>query len=264
MLGLPSSRRNDGRVMNIEVARPRSTKGRVYAPPTDVKSLSLHDALARGGRRDLDVKQLDMLQSERGAADVLVYCAGNLDLLSRPAVSVVGTREVSGTGWARASRLARELSSAGIVVASGLARGVDTAAHMGAIENAGETIAVIGTPLDKAYPAENSALQETIYRSHLLISPFGKGEATFRSSFPKRNRVMAALSDATVIVEASDTSGTLHQAAECQRLGRWLFIMKSVVDDASLKWPRKFLGKEKVAILTSTQGLIDAIDVKSR
>ncbi len=70
---------------------------------------------------------------------------------------------------------------------------------------------------------------------------------------------MAALSDATVIVEASDTSGTLHQAAECQRLGRWLFIMKSVVEDAKLTWPKSFLGKPKTAVLGSTHELIDAI-----
>lgn len=265
MLGLASSRRNDGGVMNIQLARPRNTGGRRYTPPADIGWLSLHEALVRGGRRDLDARQLDLLQREHGSTDaVRIYFSGDLELLSKPSVSVVGTREVSDSGRARASRLAKELSSAGVVVVSGLARGVDAIAHMSAIENGGRTIAVIGTPLDKAYPAENAALQEEIYRHHLLISPFRKGEATFKSSFPKRNRVMAAISDATVIVEASDTSGTLHQAAECQQLGRWLFIVKSVVDDPGLKWPSKFLGKEKVAILSSTQGLIDAIGAKGR
>ena len=136
---------------------------------------------------------------------------------------------------------------------------MDAAAHTSAIEHNGSTIAVIGTPLDKAYPAENSALQEWIYNEHLLISPFRQGEAVFRGNFPKRNRVMAALSDATVIVEASDTSGTLHQAAECQRLGRWLFVMKSVAEDPALEWPKSFLGKEKVAVLTSTLDIVNVI-----
>jgi DNA processing protein len=129
----------------------------------------------------------------------------------------------------------------------------------GAIEAGGRVVAVIGTPLDKAYPAENAELQKAIYRDHLLVSPFPSGEQVFPSNFPKRNRVMAALSDATVIVEASDTSGTLHQAAECQRLGRWLFIMRSVAEDRKLKWPVKFIGKPKVAVLASTADILDVV-----
>jgi len=102
-------------------------------------------------------------------------------------------------------------------------------------------------------------LQQSIYRDHLLVSPFPAGEQVYPSNFPKRNRVMAALSDASVIVEASDTSGTLHQAAECQRLGRWLFIMRAVAEDRKLKWPAKFIGKPKVAVLTSTAGIFDVV-----
>jgi DNA protecting protein DprA len=248
--------------MNLRVARPRSTRTGGYIPPDSSRWLSLNDALTRSGRRALETRQLDLLQGDRGPAEIRIYLAGNVSLLTRRLVSVVGTRDVSEEGRLRSHRLARELSSADVVVVSGLAKGVDTAAHTGAIENGGHTIAVIGTPLDKAYPAENSSLQETIYREHLLISPFPQGETTFRSNFPKRNRVMAALSDATVIIEASDTSGTLHQAAECQRLGRWLFILKSVVDDASLKWPEKFLGKPNVAVLSSTDEILDAIRAK--
>jgi len=91
------------------------------------------------------------------------------------------------------------------------------------------------------------------------MTPFASGEPVFKSNFPKRNRVMAAISDATVIVEASDTSGTLHQAAECQRLGRWLFIMRSVADNPSLRWPASFLGKPKTAILGETSEILDAV-----
>ena len=117
---------------------------------------------------------------------------------------------------------------------------------------------MIGTPLDRAYPPENARLQETIYRDHLLISQFSPGTRTFRASFPQRNKLMATLTDATVVMEASDTSGTLHQAAECTRLGRWLFIAKSVVDDESLEWPRKFLKYETCVPLT------DISDITSR
>jgi predicted Rossmann fold nucleotide-binding protein DprA/Smf involved in DNA uptake len=147
-------------------------------------------------------------------------------------------------------------------VVSGLAKGVDTAALQSALESGGRTAAVIGTPLDKAYPVENARMQERLWSEHLLMTPFRVGEQTFKGNFPKRNRVMAAVSDATVIVEASDTSGTLHQAAECGRLGRWLFIMRSVAEDSSLTWPAKFIDKPNVAVLASTQDILDVVKPK--
>jgi DNA processing protein len=202
---------------------------------------------------------MSFLQSNSGAETVTLYYAGALNFLSYPAVSIVGTREVSDAGRQRASRLARELVAAGVTIVSGLARGVDHCAHTAAIDAGGRTVAVIGTPLNEVYPAENSALQEKIYKEHLLLSPFEPGNRVFKSNFPKRNRVMAAISDATVIIEASDTSGTLHQAAECQRLGRWLFILRSVVDNPAITWPSAFVGKSKVAVLDKVEDIINAI-----
>jgi DNA processing protein len=230
-----------------------------YAAPSSVRTRHLRDLIEWSGRGALADAQLSLLGGRRDDPDINVFVAGDVDLLRSPCVSIVGTREVSDEGRSRARRLARELAAKGVVVMSGLARGVDTAALTGAIEAGGAVVAVIGTPLDKAYPAENAELQQTIYRDHLLVSPFPSGEQVFPSNFPKRNRVMAALSDATVIVEASDTSGTLHQAAECQRLGRWLFIMRSVAEDQKLKWPAKFIGKSKVAVLASTTDILDAV-----
>jgi DNA processing protein len=226
-----------------------------YAPPCSISSIHLPDWLERSSRPGIAAKQLELLGSDASMRGVLYY-AGDLDLARLRAVSIVGTRDVSEAGRLRASKLARELVRAGVVVVSGLARGVDEAAQSSAIQAGGSTIGVIGTPLDKAYPSENAPLQEKIYRDHLLISPFRVGEQVFRSNFPKRNRVMAAISDATVIVEASDASGTLHQAAECQRLKRWLFIMRSVIDDPVLTWPRRFIGQPRVAILNNTDELL--------
>jgi DNA processing protein len=233
-------------------------KGR-YRPPPAFQSVSLRELVAHTGRSALDERQFTLLSGRRDDPDVDVFYAGDIGMLQGPAVSIVGTREVSEEGRLRARRLARELCRSGVVVVSGLARGVDTAAHLGALEERGKTAAVIGTPLDKAYPIENAELQEQLYREQLLLSPFPAGERVYPSNFPKRNRVMASLTDATVIVEASDTSGTLHQAAECQRLGRWLFIMKSVAEDQNLSWPRKFIGKQHVAVLTSTANILDVI-----
>jgi DNA processing protein len=155
--------------------------------------------------------------------------------------------------------LARELSEHGIVVFSGLAKGVDTEALQGAIQAGGKVVAVIGTPLDKAYPAENKHLQEEIYRFHLLISQFRPGQRVFRSYFPERNKLMAALSDGTAIIEAGDTSGTLHQAAECVRQGRWLFVAQSVMDDTELSWPQRFSRYEKFRAFGRTEDILEAL-----
>jgi DNA protecting protein DprA len=254
-------RRKSGRktAMNVAAIAPRSQPGRRgsrYLAPAQVRTRGLRDLIEWSGRGALDDAQLTLLSGRRDDPDIDVFFAGDAELLRKPCVSIVGTREVSDQGWARARRLARELAKNDVVVVSGLARGVDTAALTGAIEADGHVVAIIGTPVDKAYPAENAELQQQIYSEHLLVSPFPSGERVFPSNFPKRNRVMAALSDATVIVEASDTSGTLHQAAECQRLGRWLFIMRAVAEDRSLKWPAKFIGKHKVAVLSTTADIL--------
>ena len=214
-----------------------------YIPPRNTGATMLSEAL-RGTGRFPENKQMDFVGAGKDRSDLRLYYAGDIALLQRPSVAIVGTRNVSQAGKNATDWLTKRLVEAGLVIVSGLAYGVDTVAHTAAIEHGGKTIAVIGTPLDKATPSENAALQERIYQEHLLISRFAKGEKTLRMSFPLRNRLMAALSDATVVMEASDTSGTLHQAAECTRLGRWLFIAKSVTDDPALTWPKKFLKYE--------------------
>jgi DNA protecting protein DprA len=240
-----------------EESAPHRRSG--YTPPRDRHVYQFTDLLLRIGRASLEDRQLNFLRDASSGREATVFYAGDLDLLDAPTVSIVGTREVSDAGWKRTSQLARELAKTGVTIVSGLAKGVDTAALTSAISNGGRVAAVIGTPLDKAYPAENAELQQQIYADHLLLSPFKEGERVFKSNFPARNRVMAAISDATVIVEASDTSGTLHQAAECVRLGRWLFISKSVVEDPALTWPHKFLGQPKVRVLAAAADVIDAI-----
>jgi DNA processing protein len=247
--------------MGLQMYAPKMQSGakRRYHPPQNIKSKSLRNLVEFCSRGALQEKQFTLLSGRRDDSDVDVFYAGDLELLKRPAVSIVGAREATEDGRQRARRLARELTEAGVVIVSGLARGIDTAAHLSTIEHQGSTAAVIGTPLDKAYPTENTELQETIYRDHLLLSPFPIGERVFPSNFPKRNRVMAALTNASVIVEASDTSGSLHQAVECQRLGRWLFIMQSVVNDRQLTWPKKFVGKDNVAVLTATTDILDVV-----
>lgn len=233
-----------------------------YAPPPRVDQADLFE-LIEGVRPVTDAQRSFFEPDEQhDRPSRRLFLAGDEDLLNGRCVAIVGTRDVSERGAQRARRLGRELAAAGVVVVSGLAKGVDTVALEAAIAAGGRVVAVIGTPLGKAYPAENKRLQERIYREHLLVSPFAAGEHTFRSSFPQRNRVMAALSDATAIIEASDTSGTLHQAAECVRLGRWLFIAKSVVDDPKLKWPASFIREPVTRVLASTADVLAVLGTR--
>jgi DNA processing protein len=238
---------------------PRRRSG--YRPPEQISQQSITEALSGTPRDNLAAPQLDLFVSKgaTGSGRTTLRLAGDPALLKTRCVSVIGTRNVSEFGAKRAHRFARELATAGITVVSGLAAGVDTYALTSAIKAGGRVIAVIGTPLGQAYPAENAALQEQIYRDHLLVSQFEEGQRVFRSNFPERNRTMAAISDGSVIIEASESSGTLHQAIECQKLGRWLGIAKSVVEDSRLTWPERFLSYEKCIVLDDTAAFISKV-----
>jgi len=177
----------------------------------------------------------------------LLYYLGDWSLAFTPSVAVVGARKVSEDGKRRCSKLVRALVDEGYTIVSGLAAGVDAVAHRTCIEQGGRTIAVLGTPLNKVYPSEHRALQTRIAAEHLLVSqvPFKRyGEQHYRVNsrtfFPERNVTMSALSDATVIVEASETSGTLHQARAAIRQGRKLFILNSCFEHPALTWPARF------------------------
>lgn len=188
-----------------------------------------------------------------------IYSVGDLSLVERPRIAIVGARKASTEARRRATQLARDCARAGVVVVSGLAEGIDYAAHTAAIEHGGKTIAVIGTPLDKVYPTKHALLQRTIYREHLLLSPFTWGEKFVPTNFPERNRIMARLAMATVIIEASDTSGSLHQAAESVQVGHPVFIAAAVLANPKLTWPKRFIGDDKPLgrVLRTSADVID-------
>lgn len=248
------------RLEPLTISRNASASARAgYHPPDDWRKTPLGDLLADAGRAQLGAKQADWINAVTEARSGDVFTAGDITLLNKPCIAVIGARKATAAGELRARKLARQLAENDVVVVSGLADGIDTAALTSAIEHGGDVVAVIGTPLDQAYPAKNKRLQETIYRDHLLISQFPSGSRVFPSNFPARNRTMAALSDASIVIEASDTSGTLHQAVECVQLNRWLGIAKSVLDDPRLTWPAKFTSYEKFIPLENTDALLKAI-----
>jgi len=209
-----------------------------------------------------DFEYPERLRDAKYPAEVLYY-QGALDLLSSSCVSVVGTREPSEAGARRSRKIAQMLVAHGFTVMSGLADGIDTAAHLGALEAGGRTVAVIGTPLNTAYPRSNSDLQRRIGSEHLLASqvPFclaaQRGWRENRVFFPERNKTMSALSLATVIVEASETSGTLVQARATLEQRRKLFILDSCFQ-AGLSWPDQYLTKGAVRVVSGDE-IIDAL-----
>lgn len=150
----------------------------------------------------------------------LLWTRGDLLSLSGIAVAVVGARAASQEGLTAAYEIAHDLGRAGVVVISGLARGVDSAAHKGALDGGGRTIAVLGTGIDVVYPAENAALAERITERGLLISELPLGAAAEPWHFPKRNRIISGLSKIVVVVEAREKSGSLITARLAADQGR--------------------------------------------
>jgi DNA processing protein len=184
----------------------------------------------------------------------LLYYRGAWELTETPCLAIVGSRKPTTEGIARAQRLARELVEHDYTVVSGLAAGIDTAAHTAAIDVGGRTIAVVGTPLGQVYPAENRELQELIAREYLLISQvpvlrYGKqGPHLNRLFFPERNVTMSALTLGTIIVEAGDTSGTLIQARAAMHQGRKLFILDSCFQRPEITWPARFAERGAIRV----------------
>lgn len=184
----------------------------------------------------------------------LLYYQGWWDLVESRSVAVVGTREPTKEGIARATRLVKELVKDNFTIVSGLASGIDTIAHETAIEKGGRTIAVIGTPLSQVYPKDNAELQRKIAREFLLISqvPVKRYERQDyrrnRLFFPERNITMSALTETTIIVEAGETSGTLIQARAALNQGRKLFILDNCFRKG-LSWPQKFADKGAIRVV---------------
>lgn len=178
---------------------------------------------------------------EQKFAPAGLWLQGDTTLLQQaPKVAVIGTRNPSNLGIARTRKLVKALVEKGVTVVSGLAAGVDTIAHTEAIRLGGRTIAVIGTPIDQVYPRENAELQCLIGEEHLVVSEFKPHSKVSRGNFPRRNRTMALIANASVIIEAGKTSGTISQGWEALRLGRPLFLLRSLID-SGLAWPAQLL-----------------------
>lgn len=175
-------------------------------------------------------------------------------------VAVVGTRHPSDEGVRRARRLSRELGEAGVTVYSGLAAGIDTAAHLGALDAGGRTVAVLGHGLLRpVYPKENATLAETIAGSAALISQFRPDTPPTKGTFPMRNVVTSGLSQGTIVVEASRTSGARMQARFAAEQGKHVWLLRSLVDE--FDWAREFAERRprEVRVVERTEDVVEQV-----
>jgi len=155
----------------------------------------------------------------------VLFTRGKLSILQECAVGIIGSRESSAAGEDLAARMAGRLAEEGWATVSGLARGIDAAAHRGSLDNGGETIAVLGCGPDVIYPEENRELQETIAKDGLLVSEFAPGMPPLSGNFPRRNRILSALSRAIVLVECRLRSGALITCGHALDQGRDVFVV---------------------------------------
>ncbi|MDH5578068.1 MAG: DNA-processing protein DprA [Betaproteobacteria bacterium] len=155
----------------------------------------------------------------------LLYAVGRLELLGRPALAIVGSRNATAQGVRNAEQFARAFSAAGLTIVSGMALGIDAAAHAGGLAGEGSTIAVLGTGVDVTYPRQNAALAQRIAQSGLLLSEFALGSAGAAHHFPRRNRLISGLAQGCLVVEAALASGSLITARAAAEQGREVFAI---------------------------------------
>lgn len=165
----------------------------------------------------------------------VIFVRGTLECVSPPSVAIVGTRNASNYGLRVARAIAACCARSGVAVVSGLARGIDAAAHEAALDAGGRTVAVLGTGPDVVYPCSHRVLQEKIALDGLVLSELNPGEGGHGGTFPRRNRIIAALADITVVVEAGAGSGALITADHAIELGRTVACVPNAIDAASSK-----------------------------
>lgn len=186
-----------------------------------------------------------------------VFVAGRLEPADARSVAVVGTRRASDDGLEQARLIASHLVAADYTVVSGLAAGIDAAAHQAALDVGGRTVAVIGTGLRRSYPAQHAGLQRRIAEQCAVVSQFWPGAPPTKRSFPMRNAVMSGFALATVVVEASQTSGARMQARLALAHGRPVFLLESLL---SHSWARDFAGRPGTHVVRSAQEITEIVD----
>ena len=191
----------------------------------------------------------------------LLYLRGRRELIAGACLAVVGSRNATPQGVANAEQFSRAFSGAGLTIVSGLALGIDAAAHRGGLEGAGSTIAVVGTGADLLYPPRNRALGERIAREGLILSEFALGTPPHGHNFPRRNRVIAGLARGCLVVEAALSSGSLITARLAVEQGRDVFAIPGSIHSPLAKGCHALI-KQGAKLVESAQDLLEELGMK--
>ena len=190
-------------------------------------------------------------------APATLYCMGDTKLLNYPRmVAMVGTRSPTHSGRKAAQMIAKELAENGVLVVSGMARGIDTYAHLGALDGEGHTIAVLGCGPDVVYPPENKQLYERILEKGLVVSEYLPGMQPMPGNFPVRNRIVSGISMGVIVVEAAQKSGTHSTVNFANDQGKDVFAVPGSIDSKMSAVPNQLL-KEGARIVTDAQDVLD-------
>ncbi len=189
---------------------------------------------------------------------LLLYIRGHAHLLDGPCLAIVGSRNASAQGRANAQAFAESLSGAGLCIVSGLALGIDAAAHEGALRRCGGTVAVVGTGPDVAYPARNRVLCERIAREGCIVSEYPVGTPPLPGNFPKRNRVISGLAAGVLVVEAAVQSGSLITARQAAEQGRDVFAIPGSIHAALAKGCHTLI-REGAKLVDTARDVLEAL-----
>ncbi len=193
---------------------------------------------------------------------MLLHALGRVDLLDRPLLAVVGSRHATAQGLEHARAFCRDLSRQGVCIVSGLALGIDAAAHEGALDGSGSTIAVVGTGLDRLYPRQNLTLAQHIAERGLVLSEFVLGTAAHASHFPQRNRIIAGLSLGTLVVEATLESGSLITARLALESGREVLAIPGSIHSPQSRGCHALI-KQGAKLVECTQDILDELNLRT-
>lgn len=193
----------------------------------------------------------------------LLFARGNVDLLQNLMIGVVGTRRPTAYGCAAAERLAKDLAGAGLTIASGMARGIDTAAHRATLDAAGDTIAVFGCGVDQVYPAENRKLAEQIAEHGLLISEFPLGTPAYPQNFPVRNRIIAGMSAGVLVIEGGEYSGSAITAKLAAEQNREVFAVPGNIT-SKMSWGPNLLIKQGAKLVQEWNDVVTELKPEDR
>ncbi len=189
---------------------------------------------------------------------LLLYVKGRVDLLSAPSLGVVGSRNATGQGMANAEKFSEVLSQAGLCIVSGMALGIDTAAHQGGLRGLGSSVAVIGTGLDIVYPARNRSLAHSLAESGCIVSEYPLGMPAIASNFPRRNRIISGLARGILVVEATTRSGSLITARMAAEQGRDVFAIPGSIHSALSKGCHQLI-KQGAKLVESAEDVLEEL-----